>query len=229
MQELKDFLEKNNMFLDGEKVQKLFWFYQFVLSENQKYNLTTIVEKQDFFVKHILDSLVAKDFFCDAKNVVDLGSGCGFPAMVLKICNPDINMTMIDSVGKKVNFLNLACKSIGLENACAEHVRIEDFAIKNREKFDICTARAVAGLNTLLEYALPLLKVGGKCIFYKSQKVEEEIAQSQNALSVLGGKIQDVLEFDLCGNKRYIVVVQKILSTPTKYPRGQNKPRLMPL
>lgn len=229
MQELKLFLEDNGIKLSDDKVKSLYDFYVLVSSENQKYNLTSITEKKDFYIKHILDSLIAKDFFVGNNKVVDLGSGGGFPAIPIKIYNPNLVVTMIDSVGKKTNFLNFACTQLGLKNIHAEHIRIEDFAKGNREKFDICSARAVASLSTLLEYALPLLKVGGTCVFYKAQKVEEEILASQNAFEILGAKIDKVFDFDLCGNKRYVVVVKKIFPTPIKYPRPQNKPRLMPL
>lgn len=229
MQELNRFLADNGINLSDEKAKALYDFYLLVSSENKKYNLTSITEEQDFFTKHILDSLLAKDFFAGQKKVVDLGSGGGFPAVPIKIYNPDLDVTMIDSVGKKTNFLNFACERLGLENIRAEHVRIEDFAKDNRQKFDICSARAVAGLATLLEYALPLLKVGGICVFYKAQKVEEEILASQNALRILGAKIEKTCRFDLCGNQRYVLIVKKISPTPDKYPRPQNKPRLMPL
>lgn len=229
MHELKQFLAKNGIKLSDDKVKSLYDFYLLVSSENQKYNLTSITEKQDFYTKHILDSLIAKDFFAGKGKVVDLGSGGGFPAIPIKIYNPDLDVTMIDSVGKKVNFLNFACAQLGLENIHAKHVRIEDFAKDNREKFDICSARAVANLSTLLEYALPLLKVGGVCVFYKAQKIEEEISASQNALDILGAKIENVFKFDLCGNQRFVVIVKKVSPTPIKYPRPQNKPRLMPL
>lgn len=229
MQELKNILVQNDVIIDDEKTKKLFNFYNIVLTENKKYNLTSITEKHDFFVKHILDSLLAKKYFEGDLNMVDLGSGGGFPAVPLKIYNPNLNVVMIDSVGKKVNFLNFATKQLQLKNIVAVHERIEDFANKNREKFDVCSARAVAELSTLLEYALPLLKVGGICVFYKSQRLEEELSNAQNALKILGGKVEEICKYDLCGNERAVIVVKKQFATPQKYPRAQNKPRLMPL
>ena len=228
MDSLKQYLTKFKNFGENE-LEKFDLFYNFLTEENKKYNLTTITKPEDFAVKHILDSVMPIDLFVKNAKVVDIGCGAGFPSVPLKIVRDDLNFTLLDSVNKKVSFCNLAVEKLNLKNIKAEHCRIEDFAIKNSEKFDICCSRAVASLPTLLEYALPLLKVGGVCIFYKSQKLEEEIDLSKNALKILGGKITKTKQYDLQDNQRKILVVQKIKPCPKGYPRGQNKPRTKPL
>lgn len=227
MESIKEFLKNNNF--NNEQLEKFDIFYNFLIEENQKYNLTAITTPDEFAVKHILDSTIAKDMFFKNAKVVDIGCGAGFPSIPLKIVRDDLKITMLDSVNKKVNFCNLAIEKLGISNIKAEHYRIEDFAKNNMEKFDICCSRAVASLPTLLEYALPLLKVGGICVFYKSQKLEEEISMAQNALKILGGKILKIEEYVLDDNQRKILIAQKIKACPKGYPRGQNKPRIKPL
>lgn len=229
MEILKEFAEKYNVTLNDEKIKLFEMFYNFLLEENKKYNLTTITDKKEFVVKHVIDSLLPYNMFDKNVKVIDIGCGAGFPSIPLKILREDLNFTMIDSVNKKVNFCNMSIEKLGLEKAVAVHSRVEDFALKNREVFDVCCSRAVANLSTLLEYALPLLKVGGICIFYKAQNVEEEIIKAQNALNVLGGKVEKVEHYNLEGNERNVLVIKKVKLTLKNYPRGQNKPRIKPL
>ena len=229
MKILEEYANKYSIVLTGQQLAKFKEFYNFLIQENNKYNLTNITEEKDFVIKHILDSILPQKLFLKNANVVDIGCGAGFPSLPLKIVRDDLNITMIDSVNKKVNFCNMSIDKLNIKNIIAIHSRIEDFALKNKEKFDVCCSRAVANLSTLLEYALPLLKLGGVCIFYKSLKLEEELSMAQNALKVLGGQVLSIENFDLEDNERKVVVIKKIKPTPKGYPRGANKPRLKPL
>ena len=231
-------------------------FNELLVERNKVVNLTAHKTIESSWQNNVLDSLLFVDTFpaldtlttkstilSDACiKVLDLGSGCGCPAIPLKIVLPNLDITMIDSVRKKVDFLNDAVRELGLENIRAIHTRIEDFASasplgiggnKTRESFDIVTARAVAELPTLLEYALPFLKVGGKLLAFKGKNYQAEIDASANALSILGGKISVVqsaeIKVDKDNVERYLVIVTKIKQTPAKYPRGKNLPRLKPL
>ncbi len=234
-------------------------YYKELISYNQHTNLTAIVERGEVFVKHFLDSILPIEEIKQGATVVDVGSGAGFPSLPIKIVRPDINLTMIDSLNKRVNFLNLVCEKLNevyLQNLATEkrdnellpfndalykpeqtfldvkavHARAEDFCKTHREKFDVAVARAVAKLNTLLEYLLPLVKVGGIVLAYKGNNLEE-LNESQNALSVLGGKLVKTLTFSLPNNAgiRNIFVIKKIKPTPSIYPRSQNKPKLNPI
>lgn len=229
MKNLKKYFDKYDIPLTQNNEQQLEKYYNYVLEENKKFNLTSITNEEEFIIKHYVDCLLARKYFYNNAKVLDIGSGAGFPAIPLKIDNNSLNITMIDSVDKKIKFLNNTIDLLKLTNICAKHFRIEDFAISNKEKFDICTSRAVASLPTLLEYALPFLKVGGFCVFYKSQKIDEEISIASNSLKILGGEIEEVIHYDLENNDRNIIIVKKIKKSPNGYPRGKNKPKLQPL
>ena len=237
--------------------QKFETYYNYLIAENQKHNLTAITEREDVFVKHFEDSLAGADLIPAGASVLDIGAGAGFPSVPLKIIRDDITVTMLDSVGKKVDFLNRLVGILELEGIEAIHTRIEDFEMcgtpktasptelscvveddcrgrrLRRPAFDIVVARAVASLNILCEYALPFVKVGGSFVAYKAVGVEDEIKAAQNALKILGGKITQVKQVSLeCkGEKleRNLIVVTKVADTPPKYPRSGNKPRLQPL
>ena len=198
-----------------------------ILSEyNSKFNLTAITTYEDFLIKHIEDSKLALKYV--GGNVLDIGSGAGFPALVLINENPKIKLTMTDSVGKKVNYLNFIIQKFGLENAEAVHTRIEDF--DRKEYYDTVTARAVAKLNVLAEYALPFLKKDGLFIAYKSNNCDEEIEESKNALKILGGTIEKIEEIPLTADiTRKLILIRKTKKTDDAYPRKGNKPRSNPL
>ncbi|MEG1805115.1 MAG: 16S rRNA (guanine(527)-N(7))-methyltransferase RsmG [Clostridia bacterium] len=193
--------------------------------------LTAITSRDDVFLLHFFDSVTSHFLIPENASLCDVGSGGGFPALPLKLVRPDINLTMIDSVNKKVNYLNETCALLNLSNAVAIHTRVEDFC-KNghREEFDVVTSRAVAKLPTLLEYCLPLVKVGGIFIAYKTD-VAEELELSKNALSILGGSIEKVHDISIEGKSllRTLVVFRKISNSPKFYPRGKNLERLSPL
>lgn len=229
--ELKTLLEESKICLSDEQIEQLKKFNSLLMHANEQFNLTRITNEDEVHRKHFLDSLKAIDLIPQNAKVVDIGAGGGFPSLPIKIARPDINLTMIDSVEKKVNFLNMVCEELSLKNAMAIHERIEDFAqTENRENFDVCVARAVASLPTLLEYALPLIKENGILIAYKGSGVFEEIEQAKNALKVLNASIEKIVEYVIEEDrKNYLLVVKKKGRTPKQFPRRKNKPRKEPL
>ena len=216
----------------GEKRDLLEKFRLLLLEYNQKYNLTAILEEKDVYYKHFLDSAAGVDLFEEGAKVAEIGSGAGFPSMVLKILRPDLEFSLFESVGKKCEFLRAVVDNFGFTGVHIYNIRAEDAARdeKFRERFDFVTARAVARMNTLSEYCLPFVKVGGKFIAYKSGDITE-INEAKNAYKILGGKLSDVKEYALPEGygDRILAVVEKIKTTPLKYPRGQGKERKNPL
>ena len=224
-----ELFKKYNINLSEEKYEKFMTYFNELILFNNQFNLTAITEENDVFIKHFLDSLYPEFLIKKNSKIIDIGAGAGFPSLPLKIYREDLSVTMIDSLNKRINFLNTMISKLKLENVESIHTRAEDFAKLNRNKFDYVVVRAVAKLSTLLEYSLPLLNVGGKLLAYKGDNIEDELASSNNALFILGGKIQDVLKYEIEGNKRTIIVVEKIKDTPTKYPRNKNLPKKNPL
>lgn len=200
-------------------------FFDMLIEENQKFNLTAITQKDEVFLKHFLDSITACDLIEQNANVLDIGCGAGFPSIPLKIVRPDLNFLLVDSSLKKIGFVDQVIDNLGLANIKTLHTRIEDLTQKD---FDYVVARAVAQLNVLCEYALPFLKIGGTAIFYKAD-ISLELDQAKHAIKFLGGKIKDIIEFDLNGNHRTLVLIDKIAPSPKGYPRPLNKPRKNPL
>ena len=216
----------------GEHKEELEEFRNLLLEYNKKYNLTTILEEKDTYYKHFLDSAAGVDLFKENKTVVEIGSGAGFPSIVLKILRPDLSFDLFESVGKKCEFLRAVVDNFGFKGMNIYNLRAEESAKteKFREKYDYATARAVARMNTLSEYCLPFVKVGGKFIAYKSGDLEE-INEAENAYKTLGGKKLEVFSYDLPEGygSRVLAVIEKVKSTPTRYPRGQGKERKNPL
>ncbi len=233
MESLDKIFKKYGLNLNENQQNMFDLYFSYLIESNEKFNLTAITDKEEVEIKHFLDSVLPEKLIPKNSSVVDVGSGAGFPCLPLKIVRQDLFVCMIDSLNKRVNFLNDVIKLLKLSNAEAVHSRAEDFAKTNREKFDVAVARAVAPLVTLVEYLLPLVKVGGKAIIYKSAKLEEELKVSQKAINVLGGKIAQIENFEIefKGEKlsRKILVIEKVSHTPAKYPRGQNKPKLSPI
>ena len=228
---LKELFEKYNLEYDDSKIAQIIKFYDMVIETNKVMNLTNITEEKEFAIKNILDCILPMKIIPVNAKVLDIGAGAGFPSIPLKIMRPDLDIVMVDSLNKRVNFLKTVIQKLDLKNITANHMRIEDFAVNNKERFGIVVARAVARLNTLLEYSLPLVKIKGKVIAYKSQKAEEEIAEAQNALNILGGKVTElqtvlIKEID---SIRVNIVIEKIKNTPKEYPRGKNLPKLKPI
>ena len=226
---LSELFSKYNISLTSSQEDMFLKYFEFLVEENQKYNLTAITEKEEVFLKHFLDSALPISIFKNNASVIDVGSGAGFPAVPLKILKDSLSVTMVDSLNKRVNFLNCLCALLDLKNISAIHARAEEFIKNNREQFDYAVARAVAPLNTLLEYLVPYLKVGGRCVIYKSQKLDEELKNAENAIKVLNVKIEKILTYQIGDAERKILVMQKFASTNAKYPRGKNLPKLKPL
>ncbi len=227
--------------LSDKQYEQFIRYYEILIEWNKVMNLTAITEYDEAVVKHFLDSLSlvkALDINAElAKNsglsLIDVGTGAGFPGIPLKIAFPELNITLLDSLNKRVGFLNTVIEELGLTGITAVHGRAEDYAKKGklRECFDICVSRAVANLSTLSEYCLPYVKVGGRFIAYKSEKTAEEINAAQKALDELGGKIESSSEFVLPGTDLYrtLIVIEKIKATPNKYPRKAGTPSKEPL
>ena len=227
--EIKEIFEKHKIVLSEEQERQFLKYYDFLVSENQKYNLTATTSKEEVFYKHFLDSVLPESEITENAKIIDIGSGAGFPAVPLKIVRSDLKFTLVDSLNKRVNFLNELFILLNLGDIKAVHARAEDFIKGNRESYDFAVARAVAPLNTLLEYMVPYLKVGGRCLIYKSQKLEEEIIEAKKAMEILSVKLVKVLEYELGDASRKILIVEKTEKTNEKYPRGKNLPKLKPL
>lgn len=224
----KNYLLQNaNIQLTDEAVNKLNVYCDFLLEENQKYNLTAITEPSAVWEKHFADSILGSTLIAPNATICDVGSGAGFPSLPLKIARPDIFVTLVDSLEKRINFTKTLCEKIGVD-ATFFHDRAEDFAKTHSEQFDVATARAVAPLPILLEYVAQVVKVGGCVLAYKTDL--SELDGAQNACKLLGLRFETSKEFVLPdGSKRCLIRFVKTAHTPTKYPRGQNKPRKNPL
>lgn len=218
--------------INGEYKEKFEAYRALILEYNQRYNLTTILEEKDMYYKHFLDSAAGVDLFQKNGKVAEIGSGAGFPSMVLKIMREDLQFDLFESVGKKCEFLQAVVDKLALKSVHIYNIRAEDAARdKNfRERYDHATARAVARMNTLSEYCLPFVKVGGSFIAYKSGEAEE-IKEAESAYKILGAKCEQVLPYSLPEGygERLLAVVKKVKPTPPRYPRGQGKERKQPL
>lgn len=225
-------LIKAQAYLKEEYNEKFETFRKLLAEYNEKYNLTAICDEKEVYIKHFLDSILPESYFGKDVNVVEVGSGGGFPSVPLKIIREDLRFTLIESTGKKCDFLNTAVDKLGFSGVKVLNIRAEDGGRKEnlREKFDIAVARAVARLNTLCEYCMPFVKTGGKFIAYKGS-AEEELEESKNAVKILGGEIEKVESYFLPedGGKRTIIIIKKVKPTPAKYPRGRGLERKKPL
>ncbi len=227
-------LEVRNLGIEvtEKKLKKLDEFYNLLILWNEKINLTTITAIQDVYLKHFYDSLTLFRV-CDLTkdiNICDVGSGAGFPGIVLKIFFPNLKITLVDSLNKRVNYLNTIIKELGLVNIEAVHSRMEDFSKVNEEKYDIITARAVANLSVLSEISVKALKIQGKLVFMKAL-CDDELEMVLPKLSILGLKFNKVDKFLLPieESNRSLIVFEKIKTTPNKYPRNIDKIKKNPL
>ena len=208
-------------------------YYNLVVEWNQRINLTAITEEEEFYTKHFFDS-ISLAFYKDYSNIesiCDVGSGAGFPSIPLKILYPNLKVTIVDSLNKRIKFLNIVKDELGLTDCNFVHARAEEFGQNKeyRESFEIVTARAVARLNVLAELCLPLVKKDGYFLSLKAQKAEEETKEAINAIKLLGGKLEQDLEFDIEGEERHILEIRKAKETPNKYPRKAGTPNKKPL
>lgn len=225
--------KKINIKFTKEQLTKFYEYMNLLLQWNEKINLTAITEPKEIILKHFIDSLTINRYLKENSKLADVGTGAGFPGIPLKIVRPDLKITLVDSLNKRINFLNEVITRLNLKEISTVHSRIEDFG-KNkeyREKFDFVTARAVANLSVLSEYLLPISKVGGKCICMKGSNVEEELDTGKNAIKILGGKINCIDQFELPESdiSRNIIVLDKIKNTSAKFPRKAGVPSKEPL
>ncbi|MGN0804150.1 MAG: 16S rRNA (guanine(527)-N(7))-methyltransferase RsmG [Candidatus Coproplasma sp.] len=224
-------IQKYSSLIKEKYAEKFNLFKDLLIDNNKKFNLTAICDEEGIFLKHFLDSVVGEGFIKQGASVIEIGSGGGFPSIPLKIVREDLNFLLVESTLKKCNYLegvvdNLHLKGVKVVNARAEDVGKD---LSYREKFDVCEARAVARLNTLCEYCLPLVKKGGKFIAYKGDS-DDELKEAKNAIKILGGELEGVEKYELPnGEKRSLIIVKKVAPTPLKYPRGQGKERKSPL
>lgn len=215
------------------QIERFYKYMNLLIEWNEKINLTAITEPKEIIIKHFIDSLTVLKDIKGKNTLVDVGTGAGFPGIPLKIMDEEIKITLLDSLNKRINFLNEVINQLDLKNIETIHSRVED-AGKNkkyRERFDIATARAVANLATLSEYMLPLVKVGGKSICMKGSEVSEELQNSKKAISILGGEIENIDNFQLPKSDmmRNIVIIKKVKTTPIKYPRKPGTPSKEPI
>lgn len=227
-------LEKFNIDIEVD-FNQLNSFYQLLKEWNEKIDLTNIIEEEDVYLKHFLDSLTLFQIpeFKGKKKLVDIGTGAGFPGLPLKIVNKNLDITLLDSLNKRLIFLDTAIEDLGLKDIRTLHMRSEQAGSHKdyREKFDIGVSRAVSRLNKLVELSLPLIKVGGIFVAMKGKDLKEEVEEGQVGIEKLGGRIRDLIEFNLSDeeNERSLVVIEKIKTTPRKYPRAFGKIKNKPL
>ncbi|MCH5259411.1 MAG: 16S rRNA (guanine(527)-N(7))-methyltransferase RsmG [Lachnospiraceae bacterium] len=224
--------------LSDAQAEQFIQYYEMLIEKNKVMNLTAITDFDEVLMKHFVDSLsLVKAFDLDDAgtevSLIDIGTGAGFPGIPIKIAFPRLKVTLMDSLNKRVDFLNEVIGTLKLDGIDAIHGRAEDFAKPEqlREKYDLCVSRAVANLSVLSEYCLPYVKVGGKFISYKSEKVAEELQEAEHAIDILGGKVEDQIAFTLPDSDIYrnLVVIDKISETPLKYPRKAGTASKKPL
>lgn len=239
---LKNRLLKSEIHLNEQQIEQLLMYYEMLTERNKVMNLTAITEFEEVVDKHFVDSLAITQVFggyeaaesvLSKARLIDLGTGAGFPGIPLKIAFPKLEVIMIDSLNKRIGFINDVIDALGLHDVSAYHGRAEEYGRNEefREKFDICVSRAVANLSTLSEYCIPFVKVGGMFIPYKSGNVSEELSEAGKAVKVLGGKIKEVKSFTLpeTNIERTLVMIEKISQTKKAYPRKAGKPSKEPI
>lgn len=228
-------LKSFSLELTDYQINQFIKYYNNLVKWNSFINLTGIIEYEEVMKKHFIDSLSLVKIYDTSSscNVIDVGTGAGFPGLALKIAFPQMRITLLDSLNKRIQFLNAVIEDLKLQGVTAVHGRAEDFARQTqyREQFDLCVSRAVANLSSLAEYCLPFVKTGGCFIAYKSEKVSDELAASENAVSILGGKIERIEEFTLPYSDifRSLLYIRKVQNTSKKYPRKAGTPTKEPL
>lgn len=232
---LTEKVKELSIVLNDKQIQQFEQYYNILVEWNKVMNLTAITEYEEVVEKHFLDSLTIVNAIHVEKieTLIDVGTGAGFPGIPLKIAFPHLKVTLLDSLNKRIKFLNEVIDLLELNDIKAIHGRAEDYAkqAEYREQFDICVSRAVANLATLSEYCLPYVKVDGLFVPYKSGEIDEELKSSEKAVSILGGKVEEVVKFQLPGTDigRSFVKIHKIKETKKKYPRKAGMPTKEPL
>jgi len=231
---IKEKLLKCEILLTEEKLYLLENYFQEVIRRNEIINLTSVIDEKEFAEKHIIDSLYLNKLFylSESGKLIDVGTGAGIPGIILKIVRDDLNITLLDSVKKKTDFLNDVIEKLDLKNIYVINDRAENLGKnrEHRENYDYSVARAVSNLSTLAEFCLPFVKVGGFFLAMKGEKAKEEIDGSIKAVEIMGGKIEDIISYDLpSGYKRKIIVIRKIKNTPENYPRRPGIPEKRPI
>ena len=232
---LTDGCENLGITLSDTQIEQFMIYYEYLIEKNKVMNLTGITEFEDVMIKHFVDSLaVVKAVDMSRINtLLDLGTGAGFPGIPLKIAFPHVEMVLLDSLNKRINFLKELIEKCRLEKIIAIHGRAEEYAKQKeyRESFDLCVSRAVANLSSLSEYCIPYVKLNGQFISYKSGNIDMELKEAERAINLLGGKKQEVIRFQLPGSDidRSLVVIHKEKNTPGKYPRKAGMPAKEPL
>lgn len=228
-----DGLAKYAITLSDEQKSQFIRYYEMLVEKNKVMNLTAITEFDEVIEKHFLDSLsLALELDLTKEiSILDMGTGAGFPGIPLKLAFPQLKVTLADSLNKRILFLQEVIDELGLNNIVAIHSRAEELAAEKnyRESFDICVSRAVANLSTLSEYCIPFVKVGGQFISYKAAECDEEVSAAKRAISILGGKLDDVKKFSLGESGRAFVFIDKVKATPKQYPRKAGTPSRKPL
>lgn len=230
MQNKLDYFEIN---INEKQISQLYTYMNLLIEWNEKMNLTAIVEPDEIIIKHFIDSLTINKFINKNSNLLDVGTGAGFPGIPLKIIRDDISIELMDSLNKRIIFLEEVIKKLKLENITAIHSRAEELGNNKeyRQKFDYITSRAVAPLNYLVEYMIPFAKINGKCICMKGSNIEEELKEAQTAIIKLGGKIDKIEKIFIpeTNIERNIIIIKKIKDTPKQYPRKPGIPKKQPI
>ena len=235
MKELQTALEQLNIPYTEETLEKYRLYMEGIIEWNEKVNLTSITDKDEFIKLHFIDSImsVPTEEFQKAKKIIDVGTGGGFPGIPLALAAPDKEFVLMDSLNKRIKIINQLCEEIGITNVTAVHARAEEMA-KNkahRQKYDLCVSRAVANLSTLSEYCLPFIKQGGWFLSYKGPDTDKELADAKKAIKILGGQIdrEELASLESSGLEHKIIFIKKVKDTPAKYPRKAGTPSKDPL
>ncbi len=230
--DFKEEVSKFNINIDSDMLSKLERYFSFLVEFNSHTNLTSITEHDEVYIKHFLDSMLLNvSYDLSNKTLCDVGAGAGFPSVPNAIINKDVKVDIVDSLNKRINFLNELVSLIELDNVKAYHARAEEWALSKRESYDVVSARAVARLNVLVELCMPLVKVGGVFIAMKSLEASEELKEAKKAIETLGGEVIDIKHYDLPFNfgQRDIIIIRKVSKCPNKYPRAFAKIKQNPI
>ena len=232
---IKDSLLSIGIDISDAQSQQFLQYYEMLIEKNKVMNLTAITEFDDVVMKHFIDSLIITKYldFNNVRSMIDIGTGAGFPGIPLKIVFPDVKVTLMDSLNKRIDFLNEVIERLKLNNISAVHERAETLGHneKFREKYDLCVSRAVANLSVLSEYTIPFVKAGGYFAAYKGSDIDKEVDESKKAISILGGTLENIYSYKLPDNisSRSIILIKKTKPTGKKYPRKPGTPKKEPL